>query len=341
MPLRRPLLARVLCAAILCATAVRVPAAPAAGDEQAAPPGAPAVRIGPAATETTPAPPAEHAAEPPVPALTPPPADDGPFLGDRYRYANMNVVSRALYDVVAIPANVPRWDAGDWARLGLWTGVVGVLWFGGDPPPDVRIDRWATEHVNPHVPTVWNDVMQPVLWSTIAVGGLGTWWWASATGHDDIAQGFSLMGEALAVAQAYHVGLKLLIGRDGPTDGDGTGDVKGPANALRVYPAGTPSGHAATLFVLASAGFAYFRPPAWVQVLGYAAAGTLVAFHVLDHRHFLSDSVWGAAMGWYVGQWVVRHRASWRFGEGPSTPRVRIAPVAVRGGAGLALTGSF
>ncbi len=267
--------------------------------------------------------------------------EDGPLLGDRYRYARMNVVARALSDVVAIPANVGSWDGGDWAQLALWSGAVAAPWLAGDPSLDVRLDRWSRDVVNPAVPTVWNDVTQPLLWGSIAVGGFATWGWATWTGHDDVAQGCSLMGESLAVAQVYHLSLKFLIGRDGPQDGDGLGRVKGPANALAIYPGGTPSGHAATLFSLTSAGFAYFRPPAWAQVIGYGLVGGLVAFHVVDHRHFLSESIAGSAIGWYVGRWVVRHRASSRYGEPDRAPRVAVVPSWVGGGAGVVATGRF
>ena len=271
-------------------------------------------------------------------------AAEGVFLGPQFRWSEMPVLKRVVRDVVAIPANAPQWSAGDWAQLALWSGAVGALMVPLDDPPDARLDRWMREELDPRLPTVWNDWMQPLLWGGIAVGSIGTWWWAVSTGNDHVAQGCSLMGEALAVSQVYHLTFKLALGRDGPTDGDGTGDIKGPANAIAVYPAGTPSGHAATLFSLTTAGLAYFRPPAWFQALGYGAAGGLVAFHVIDHRHFLSDSVWGAAMGFYVAQWVVKNRASPLPRDAdrdarPAGTRLVVVPLAFPGGAGLALVG--
>jgi hypothetical protein len=265
-------------------------------------------------------------------------ADEGVFLGPQFRWAEMPVLERVLHDVVAIPANAPRWSAGDWAQLALWSGAVVTLMLPLDDPYDVRLDRWIHQELDPRLPTVWNDWMQPLLWGGIAVGGLGTWWWATSTGNNRVAQGCSLMGEALAVSQVYHLTFKFILGRDGPSDGDGTGDIKGPVNAFRVYPAGTPSGHAATLFSLTTAGLAYFRPPVWAQALGYGVAGGLVAFHVIDHRHFLSDSLWGAAMGFYVGRWVVRHRESSLAGETAAPgARATLVPVPLPGGAVLAL----
>jgi hypothetical protein len=277
-------------------------------------------------------------------APDPPPerAAPGPFLGPGYRYGEMWVPRRVLYDVVAIPANVGGWDAGDWAQLGVLGGAVGALWlWPSDPSPDVRIDRWTKIHVNPHVPEIWGRPMQAALWSSIAVGGLATWWWSAERGHEHVAEGISLMAEALAVGQVYHVGLKFLIGREGPGDGSDEGRTLGPFRALRYYPAGTPSGHSATLFSLLSAGFAHFDAPAWLQVAGVAGVGGLVAFHVVDHKHYLSDTLWGAAMGWYVGQWVVRHRASGSGRVRPLAARAEVVPVALRGGLGVGLAGRF
>ncbi len=267
---------------------------------------------------------------------------EGFLLGPEYRWPEKNVFLRVGADVVAIPAGVTRWEANDWAQFAGWSAAVGTLMFAGRPSLDVQLDRWMLKNLDDHVPFIWGIPMQAVLWSAIGVGGLGTWWWALFTGNDHLAQGLSLMVEALAVSQVYHLSLKFLIGRDGPDTGDGTGRILGPLNAFRVYPAGTPSGHAATLFSLMSAGLAYFDPPWWVHAVTIGAVSGLIAFHVINHRHFLSDSVWGAAMGWYVGRWVVKHRASELPLRSRETPgQVSVTPVAFERGGGLALTGSF
>jgi hypothetical protein len=274
-----------------------------------------------------------------------PPAQDGPFLGDRYRWSAMPVLARVGWDLVAIPADVPRWSAGEWAQLGVSAGAVAVLMLPPRDPLDARLDRWLRVHADPWAPLVWNDTAQPVLWASIAIGGLGTWWWAASHDRSDIAQGLSLMGESLAVAQAYHVTVKLLVGREGPRDGDRRGRIRGPFQTLDVYPAGTPSGHAATLYALLSSGLGYFRPPAWVAVAGHLTAGTLVTFHVVNHRHFLSDSLAGSLLGWSVGGWVVAHRSSRLEEERPlarsAAAGMALVPIALNHGAGLAVAGVF
>jgi membrane-associated phospholipid phosphatase len=281
----------------------------------------------------------------PAAPLPPPTAERslherGFFLEDRYRWAEMNVFSRIAFDVIAIPLNIVTWDPWDWTQFAFFSTVVGGLWLGASPSADVRIDRWIHSDVNPYWPTIWSVPMQSVLWPSLLIGGVGTWWWAAATGHTDIEQGLSLMAEALTVSQVYHVLLKVMIGRDGPLDGNRLGLSYGPANAIEVYPAGWPSGHSATLFALMRAGFAYFRPPWWAQVIGYSTIGALGLAHVIDHRHYLSEVIAGAAMGWYAGDWVVKHRASWLYGERKAV-EVTIVPVATGGTTGLAVVGRF
>jgi hypothetical protein len=293
------------------------------------------------------APPADLAADPAdLPAAArsdaAAPRREGPFLGPRYRYGAMPVYERTLWDLVAIPANVPSWSAFDWAFHGAVTASVITLMWPADPSPDVRIDRWIGVHVAPHKPEVWSRPMQAVLWGSIAVGGLAGWTWAATHDRPDVAQGFSLMAESLAVGQIYHVTLKALIGREGPGDGSDLGRVLGPFQSLEYYPAGTPSGHAATLTSLLSSGLAYFDPPWYVHAVGYGAVGSLVALHVLDQKHYLSDSLWGAALGWWVGRWVVEHRASRGAGAAPQAGlRASVAPMPVRGGLGLSLVGGY
>jgi hypothetical protein len=265
---------------------------------------------------------------------------EGFLVGPEHRWPHRNVLERVALDVVAIPAGVTRWEVADWAQLAGWSAAVGTLMFVGRPGLDVQLDRWMTQHLDGRVPDIWGIPMQVVLWGGIAAAGLGTWWWSLHTGNAWLAQGCSLMAEALAVSQVYHLSLKFLIGREGPRDGSGLGRILGPRNAFDVYPAGTPSGHAATLFSLMSVGMTYFELPGWVRVGTFAAVSGLLAFRVINHRHFLSDTLWGAAMGWYVGQWVVRHRAADAQARATSG-RLTVLPLALGRGGGLALAGTF
>jgi PAP2 superfamily protein len=85
-----------------------------------------------------------------------------------------------------------------------------------------------------------------------------------------------------------------------------------------------PSGHAAITFATATV---IERHLGWRKsVLGYAIASYVAASRLHDNRHYLSDVIFGAAVGSIAGRTVVHHASDyWAF-----------APVSVPGG-GVAL----
>ena len=85
-----------------------------------------------------------------------------------------------------------------------------------------------------------------------------------------------------------------------------------------------PSGHAAVTFAAATV---IERHLGWRKsVLGYAIASYVAMSRIHDNRHYLSDVIFGAAVGSIAGRTVVHHEADyWAF-----------TPVAVPGG-GVAL----
>jgi uncharacterized membrane protein YsdA (DUF1294 family) len=85
-----------------------------------------------------------------------------------------------------------------------------------------------------------------------------------------------------------------------------------------------PSGHASVTFASATV---IERHLGWRKsILGYAIASYVAMSRIHDNRHYLSDVVFGAAVGTIAGRTVVHHEADyWAF-----------SPVAVPGG-GVAL----
>ena len=85
-----------------------------------------------------------------------------------------------------------------------------------------------------------------------------------------------------------------------------------------------PSGHAAVTFATATV---IERHLGWRKsVLGYAIASYVAMSRIHDNRHYLSDVIFGAAVGSIAGRTVVHHQADyWAF-----------TPVAMPGG-GVAL----
>lgn len=87
-----------------------------------------------------------------------------------------------------------------------------------------------------------------------------------------------------------------------------------------------PSGHAAVTFAAATV---IERHLGWKRsVLGYAIASYVASSRLHDNRHYLSDVVFGAAVGTIAGRTVTQHgRNVWAF-----------APVTVPGGAAIVVS---
>jgi hypothetical protein len=259
----------------------------------------------------------------------------GLFLGDEFRYGNKALPLRVLADLVAIPAGMARWEAPDWAAFSLVTLATGALMLPLDHPLDARLQHSLRDALGPERFKVWTplgDVLVHVgLWGTMA----GILAWGLLKDDPRSVQLVSLTIEAFAVTQAFHLTFKLLLGREGPRDGQGLGRIFGPAESLKLFPAGTPSGHVSSFYAMMGVATAYLDNPALTLAL-HAVGLVFAATIVTDDYHFLSDVIWGGAMGYAIGQWVVHHRSSQAGMPAKGGPLFMVMPMVSPGGAGLA-----
>lgn len=276
----------------------------------------------------------EIAPDPP-PVLAPPPSYPL-FEGPLYRYPNLNIFGRIGTDLIAIPAGVGRWNAADWSKFGAVVVPTVALMWPTNPSLDVELQTWIVDNRTPG----WNVFFPRLRNTEMSVGTLayvGIFWGLGwVTGDSTILELASLSSEALTVAQAYHVSMKILMGREGPAQENRLGNVHGPSTEF--YPAGTPSGHATTTGALLSVFAEYFDNWA-VSTLAIAGTTYVSASLIYNDQHFASDVIWGASMGWAVGTWVVRHRSTRFRNRGEQVQRVQVLPLAVPGGLGATVGG--
>ncbi|MCA2979793.1 MAG: phosphatase PAP2 family protein [Myxococcaceae bacterium] len=285
----------------------------------------------------------------------------GFLLGDELRFRRApplefarQFLVRTLADVVAIPASVPRWAAADWA---LFTGlvaptvaaVVPVQGRSADARLQAGLHAWrgANCAVASADSTVcasaraasfhlWVPASNAVIGVTQVVLPVGLMLAGALGGDDRLLEASTLALEAVLVGQLYHVVLKLLTGREGPLSRAGDGDWSGPTRLH--FPDGFPSGHAVTLFALVGA-FGASIDTWWAHLALWSVGLTLATWLVLDDYHFASEVFFGAATGFLVGRFVVRHRQARR--EPSALSLEGVAPV-VRGQVpGVTATFSF
>ncbi len=135
----------------------------------------------------------------------------------------------------------------------------------------------------------------------IGVGG-GMYLWGTLAKNEHQRETGFLSGEAAVDAYLDTTFIKYVAGRERPFTGNGRGSFFSGGNSF-------PSQHSAVSWAIASV-IAHEYPGPVTKFLSYGLAGAVSAARVEGHDHFLSDTVIGGAIGWYLGRQVYRARSS-------------------------------
>ena len=135
--------------------------------------------------------------------------------------------------------------------------------------------------------------------------GLGKW-----RGNRHAAETGILATEALINAVGVVELLKTATRRERPTTADGQVMLNDARGQFEVGGRAFPSGHAAHSWALASV-IAHRYPRRWAIVLpSYGLAGLVSVSRVTGRRHFPSDVLVGAAIGYFIGRHVVQRHST-------------------------------
>lgn len=115
-----------------------------------------------------------------------------------------------------------------------------------------------------------------------------------------------MMAEAVANTWVVNTGLKTIARRERPTEGSGNGRFF--KDGVSVGGSSFPSGHATTVWAAASVVAHQYPDSLPVQIAAYGVATTVVGARFAARRHFASDVVAGAALGWFIGDYVFAKR---------------------------------
>jgi membrane-associated phospholipid phosphatase len=159
------------------------------------------------------------------------------------------------------------------------------------------------------------------LWNWVFVGSMFTAG-RLAQGPRFRAMTYDLLGAAV-VSAGYTGLLKVAVGRERPNGEDN-----------RSF----PSGHASNAFALATVAERHYG---WkIGLPAYALAGVIGASRIEQDKHYLSDVLAGATLGFVVGRTVVRVNGRGEEGTGRG-PEVRVAPILGRDVQGLSVSVVF
>jgi len=171
----------------------------------------------------------------------------------------------------------------------------------------------------------WSDTFETAggpLYSTLFVAGMFTA--GRFTGGPRFRAMTYDMLDAAVVNFTYTQILKVTVGRERPDGSDNQS---------------FPSGHTSQAFAMASVAQQHYG---WkIGVPAYALAGLMGASRIHEDKHWLSDVVAGAALGYIAGRTVVRvnSRPLERFASGGAT--LSVSPIVSRHARGLQMSMVF
>src|SRR6476620_1721213 len=201
----------------------------------------------------------------------------------------------------------------DWKYLGAAAVVTGGLLFADKPVQQFAL-RYRTDHQG----------MQGVSKYITNFGGLYELYTLSAFGaYGFIFKNEKMKNTTLLASQAYITGaavqsfMKLLSGRTRPSSYDpntiAQPKFQGPFSKINTtYGGGKttssfPSGHTTVAFAAATVFALEYKNRPWIPIFAYSAASLIGLSRITENRHWTTDVIVGAALGYLTGRQVVNN----------------------------------
>jgi membrane-associated phospholipid phosphatase len=218
--------------------------------------------------------------------------------------------SRVPVDVKSLPKNLfldqkDFWTAPLHMSEKQWNWALPSLLVGGLL---IKADGSIEKHVPTNPTTVSRAASASNAGVAVLAGAGGGLFMLGHLQHDDQKRETGILsGEAAIGAFLDTEIFKYAAGRERPFTGSGTG---------RFFVGGDsfPSAHTAVSFAIASV-IAHEYPGPLTQLLAYGMAGGVGAARFAGQKHFASDVIISAALGWYMGYQVFRSHSHYSDAE--------------------------
>ncbi len=209
---------------------------------------------------------------------------------------------------------MPKYVLGDMAKI--WTSPFHTArsdakwWaiFGGATTLLIATDQWTVKQL----PNTADQVSVGTTFSRIGAAytliplSAGFYFLGTAAKNDKFRETGLMAFETLIDTTIVETILKAATDRARPLESNGEGHFWDSTG--RVWNASFPSGHAINTWALASVFAHQYRHHIIVPIIAYAAATAVIGARVSARRHFPGDVVAGAAMGWFIGDYVYGRR---------------------------------
>jgi membrane-associated phospholipid phosphatase len=222
------------------------------------------------------------------------------FSKDETKFPSPAYLKRAWGDLKELPTKPFHWHAKDWLIAG---GVIGASFTAFIADGAIRTHYEQPENRGGFLTSV-SDITTHFGDYKFQLPFIGGMWIAGMTTGSNVLQKTAgdAMEASLIAAGMITPALVYISGRNLPGNGE---------NAMRFEPFtprrySYPSGHTTEAFAVATVldqdlreVFGYWHTP-----LVYAMAIGTAHSRIYDHKHYLSDVILGAGIGWAVGYWI-------------------------------------
>lgn len=184
------------------------------------------------------------------------------------------------------------------------------LVFGSATAGLIASDRWTSKQL-PNTPDQisGSSVISQFGAAYSVVPGVLAFYVIGARRGDQRLRETGLIGaEALANSLLVNTGLKVATWRERPLEGGGTGQFWKGSGRLWNSGASFPSGHATQVWTAACVVAHEYPRPRIIPIAAYGLASMVTASRFTQRRHFASEVVAGAAIGWFIGDFVFHKR---------------------------------
>lgn len=151
----------------------------------------------------------------------------------------------------------------------------------------------------------------------------------SKAGDERFREASLLSFETLANTTIVEEVLKVVSDRQRPLENAGQGHFFQSNDRLN---SSFPSGHSINTFALASVFMHEYHDNFWVKALALTYATGVALSRLAAERHFPSDTLVGAAMGWFIGDYVYDKRHNADLDEKRTTAQKILEHVRIGGG---------
>jgi len=204
-------------------------------------------------------------------------------------------IVRDQVNIWTSPFHTAKGDAKYWAIFGAATGAL------------IATDQWTVKQLpntngQRRLGTYTSNI--GAAYSLVPISA-GFYFLGSAFKGERFRETGLLAFETLIDTTIVETVIKAATHRARPLEGNGEGHFWDKHGS--VWNASFPSGHAINTFALASI-FAHQYRGIAVPVISYGLATLVVGARVAAQKHFPGDVVAGAAMGWFIGDYVYGKR---------------------------------